>query len=445
MNKNYSFLLDNTQKVNKTVLKISFSVLFLPLALYGGNLGHVWELPVSYLLLLQALLVASYCINLLIYKKVRNPEFLKYISVISITAIIGFVSANGRVGIYISYGFFPFLASLYYSKRYTTFISIVSWLSMMISLYVRTRLVYMCDPIDAEIYTPDLFFARFSIGFSIEMAFTYFLAMLMTAQGQRTLFTLVENIDTQNNMYITLAEKNSELEETQNKIIQFISKILGSHDLFTGNHVVHTRTYIGIIVRELQNKGLYPAELTRENMLMMESAALLHDIGKIHVPEGILNKPGKFTPQEFEIMKSHPEEGKKILSYLPPINGGEFNKIAENMCLYHHEKWDGTGYPMGLSRDEIPLEARIMAAADVLDALLSRRLYKEPMSLEQAISIFKSLSGVQFEPCICDAIIARQDEIASCDEYFKQEEEKNNVTELEWWKRYHEYMESQGK
>ena len=192
-----------------------------------------------------------------------------------------------------------------------------------------------------------------------------------------------------------------------------------------------------------QETGHYLADLTDEKIDMICNAALLHDIGKVHIPEGILNKDGKFTPQEFEIMKSHPEEGKKILEVLPPIREGKFNRVAENMCLYHHEKWNGTGYPKGLEGDKIPLCARIMAAADVLDALLSRRLYKAPMTIDEAMDIFTELKGIQFEPCISDAVLAKKDTIANCDKFFKEEEEKVNITELAWWKRYHDYINGQ--
>ena len=122
--------------------------------------------------------------------------------------------------------------------------------------------------------------------------------------------------------------KNKELDETQYKIIQFVAKCLGSHDLFTGRHVIHTQKYVEVIAKELRDDGCYVEELTDENIRLFQAAAFLHDIGKIHVPEGVLNKIGKFTPAEFEIMKSHPTEGKKLLGYLPPIEGGAFNKIA---------------------------------------------------------------------------------------------------------------------
>lgn len=434
---------DNVSQVNKRIQKIFLALCFLPLALYLGNIFKAWELPVNFLLLLQFIVLVTAALNYFFYKKLKHPNFTKYFGIFSITTVIAFVAANGRVAIYISYGFFPFFASLYYSKRCTRIASLYSWIAMMVSMYIRTRFIKQCEPFTGEIYTPAEFMIRYSIGFSIELWFCHILAMLMTKQGNITLQNLIKNIDTTNEMNINLAEKNIELEETQSKIIKFISKILGSHDLFTGNHVLHTQTYVGIIARQLQETGHYLADLTDENIAMMCNGALLHDIGKIHIPEGILNKNGKFTPQEFDIMKSHPEEGLKMLEYLPPIENGKFNKIANNMCLYHHEKWDGTGYPKGLSGNDIPLAARIMAAADVLDALLSRRLYKMPMTIDEAMSIFESLRGIQFEPCISDAVLAKRDTIENCDCFFKQEEEKNNVTELAWWKRYHEYIDSE--
>lgn len=438
-----NFLNRNISQINGMVQKIYLFLNFLPLALLLGNLGNAWHIPLNYLIKLQIFITVVSLTNYLVYKFLNRPHLSKYLGIFACNTIIAIIAANGRVAIYISYGFFPFLASLYYSKRCTRTVSAFSWITMMISLYVKTRITKQCEPFTAEIYSPDLFFIRFSIGFTIELFFTHILAMMMTKRGSKSLSDLIETIDSVNDINIILAEKNIELEDTQNKIIKFISTILNSHDMFTGNHVLHTQTYVGIIAKRLKEQGLYLSELTDDNIKMLTNAALLHDIGKIHIPEGILNKPDRFTPQEFEIMKSHPEEGKKILEVLPPIMGGKFNKIAEDICLYHHEKWDGTGYPMGLMGTDIPLFARIMAAADVLDALLSRRLYKQPMGIEKAMEIFRELKGVQFEPCISDAVLDKKETFENCDAYFKQEEEKNNITELDWWKKYHDYIDSQ--
>ena len=200
-------------------------------------------------------------------------------------------------------------------------------------------------------------------------------------------------------------EKNNQLAETQFKIIQFVAQCLGSHDLFTGRHIMHTQKYVEVICNELVRMGYYTEELTKKNIQLFVNAAFLHDIGKIHVPEGILNKIGKFTEEEFAMMKCHPEEGKKLLDFLPKIDDGKFNEIAKEMTYCHHEKWDGTGYPRGLVGENIPLCARIMAAADVLDALISQRLYKEPMSIDETIDVFEKSKGMHFEPCIADAVI----------------------------------------
>lgn len=435
----------NISQINNKIQAVFIFISFLPIVLYFGNIANIWTIPNSYIIKLQFFLIFILLLNFFVNKFSSKPNLSKYLSIFSCITIVSIIAAAGRVRIFISYGFFPFLASLYFSKKCTRIISLTSWIAMMISLYIKTRFIKQCDPFTGELYTPTLFFIQYSIGFSIEMLFTYLLSMLVTKEFQKNLSNLINKIDDINSTNIALAEKNIELEETQSKIIKFVSTILNSHDLFTGNHVLHTQTYIGIIARELQEKGYYLADLTDENINLLCNAALFHDIGKIHIPEGILNKPGKFTTQEFDIMKSHPEEGEKILKFLPPIAGGKFNKIAEDICLYHHEKWDGNGYPNGLSGKDIPLFARIMAAADVLDALLSRRLYKNPISIDKAMEIFKELKGIQFEPCISEAVLSKKTTLENCDNFFKQEEEKNNVTELEWWKKYHEYINSQNK
>lgn len=237
----------------------------------------------------------------------------------------------------------------------------------------------------------------------------------------------------------------AELSENQFYLMEFVAQILGSHDLFTGRHVIHTQSYVELIALKLRELGYYQEELTDRTIKNMKTAAFLHDIGKIHIPEGILNKNGKFTDEEFQLMRCHPEEGAKLIDFLPLVDDGEFNKIAEEMTLCHHEKWDGTGYPYHLKGNEIPLSARIMAGADVLDALLSRRLYKSPVPITDAIEKFKMASGTHFEPCIVEAVIALQDQIDEVDRIFKETEAATNEEELAWWDNYHEMIERGSK
>ena len=132
-------------------------------------------------------------------------------------------------------------------------------------------------------------------------------------------------------------------------------------------------------------------------------------------------------------MKCHPEEGLKLLKFLPKIDDGSLNVIAENMAYCHHEKYDGSGYPQGLKEKEIPLCARVMAAADVLDGLISKRLYKDPMSIDKALEIFEESKGSHFEPCIADAVIRCREKIIELDAQFKETEADTSAKELLWW------------
>ena len=174
-------------------------------------------------------------------------------------------------------------------------------------------------------------------------------------------------------------------------------------------------------------------------------AALLHDTGKIRIPQHIVNKIGKYTKEEYEIMKTHPMEGRKLLEGMPVIDDGGFNVTAKEMALYHHERWDGSGYPYGVAGDTIPLCARILAAADVLDALISPRLYKEPKSIEDAIKVFEEEKGKSFEPCIADAVIALKNEIVALDLDFKTYEGAKFDDELARWKKYYPELKNFGK
>ena len=136
-------------------------------------------------------------------------------------------------------------------------------------------------------------------------------------------------------------------------------------------------------------------------------AAPMHDLGKIAVDDAVLRKPGRFEPWEFEIMKSHAAEGARIVhEILKETDDDAFHLLAENVAHYHHERWDGSGYPEGLKGDAIPLEARIMAVADVYDALVSRRVYKEKMSFEKADAIIREGMGSQFDPALKPVYLA---------------------------------------
>ncbi|MGN1406556.1 MAG: HD-GYP domain-containing protein, partial [Erysipelotrichaceae bacterium] len=200
-------------------------------------------------------------------------------------------------------------------------------------------------------------------------------------------------------------EKTSRLIEVQNDIIVSMASIVENRDNDTGGHVRRTSDVVKVFVDHLlQDKGY--KYLNRETADRIIKAAPLHDFGKIAIPDSILNKPGKYVPEEYEIMKQHSVKGAEIVErILQNSDDLSFKNIAVNVAHYHHEKWDGSGYPSGLKEEEIPFEARIMALADVFDALVSRRVYKQQYSFDKAFSIIEESSGSHFDPVLCKEFI----------------------------------------
>lgn len=184
-------------------------------------------------------------------------------------------------------------------------------------------------------------------------------------------------------------------------------------DECTGNHIRRTQEYVRVLAERMARLPKYADYLTARFIELIAKSAPLHDIGKIAIPDDILLKPGKYTPEEFTIMKTHVRRGYEMLMRAGDYMGehGEFLDLAKDIAHYHHEKWDGSGYPVGLAGDQIPLPARLMAVADVFDALLTRRPYKEPMGAAQAMEIILEGRGQHFDPEVVDAFMAIQDEL----------------------------------
>jgi len=175
-----------------------------------------------------------------------------------------------------------------------------------------------------------------------------------------------------------------------------MATMVESRDNSTGGHIRRTSEVVRILIEEMNSSGTIV--LSEDFCRNIIKAAPMHDLGKIAVDDAILRKPGRFTDEEYEKMKVHASEGARIVhSILDGTDDEDFHIIAENVAHYHHERWDGSGYPVGLKGGAIPLEARIMAIADVYDALVSKRVYKEKMSFEKADSIIMEGMGKQFD------------------------------------------------
>lgn len=193
----------------------------------------------------------------------------------------------------------------------------------------------------------------------------------------------------------------------QSGMITFMAEVVENRDDNTGGHIRRTAEYVACIAKELKAQEIYCDILTDRYVSDMVVAAPLHDIGKIHIPDAILNKPGKLTAEEFEVMKTHTTAGEELLTHAKAELGeSDYLNMALEMAAYHHEWWNGKGYPYGISGEEIPLCARIMAVADVFDALTSKRCYKDAMPLEKAYAIIREDSGTHFDPAVVEAFLS---------------------------------------
>ncbi len=206
--------------------------------------------------------------------------------------------------------------------------------------------------------------------------------------------------------------KGEEINRMQNGLIYVLADMVESRDKNTGDHVRKTAAYVRLIMEKMKEKGVYADRISDEFMADVINSAPLHDVGKIMVSDTILNKPGKLTDEEFAMMKKHTTAGSKVISSAMSLvaDNGYLNE-AKNLATYHHERWDGKGYPSGKAGEEIPLSARIMAVADVFDALVSRRSYKEPFPFDKAMDIIREGAGTQFDPEIAKLFVEAADEV----------------------------------
>ena len=206
------------------------------------------------------------------------------------------------------------------------------------------------------------------------------------------------------NLELKVHEKTQEVVHLQHAVLATVADLVEFRDKTTGGHISRTEMDLKALIGELIRKGIYNDEISTWNMDIILPSSLLHDVGKIAISDHILNKPGKLTPEEFEIMKTHVTVGIDAIEKIMRNTGEHaFLRHALYFAGTHHEKWDGTGYPVGLKGVNIPIEGRLMAITDVYDALISDRPYKKAFSPEQASSIIIESSGTHFDPVLIDA------------------------------------------
>lgn len=467
-----SFFTENIVNINKRIYIILFWTLIVPVSFVALTQVGVWYVPTPYaaMIFIYSLAMAFIC---MVLNKTGNKNLQSVTMYLGLIGISGFVFLLGMKGVIvltISWAFAPFISCLYYNRRLTRITTIINFVLTILAYWLRSSAVTL---VLSGVKTASRWFIENVSGVIVEFIFVFLVTDFLSKRTYQTFRRLMsinadkdgaykrlnektlEQFNTnkelqEKNEYIEkldeeLNTRNKGLSENQHKIVEFVVSSFGSFDLFGVTHNYHTGKYVQEISKKLRENGYYADELTDEKIETYMLTALLHDAGKIRIPQNIVNKFGKYTKEEYEIMKTHPMEGRKILEEMPNIDDGSFNIIAKEMALYHHERWDGSGYPYGVSGEAIPLCARILGAADVLDALISPRLYKEPMSIDEAMKFFAEEKGKSFEPCIADAVIALKDEIIIIDRDFKTFEGAKFDDELARWKKYHPELKDFGK
>ncbi len=308
----------------------------------------------------------------------------------------------------------PLIAAQYKHDKYISIISVVgSMLLIVLTTYgsflfgqYDANLLKPLTEAEAEslknrlnVLTPQRFgmiFLHYCLPLMLAVGAVDFIAFSIT---KRTSGMIDVQIELSNKVHDEVVAKA----EMQNGVIEHLADIIESRDIETGEHIKRTKKYVTILVNKMKDSPKYKDYL---NPIMCEyiiNAAPLHDIGKIAVSDLILCKPGKLTDEEFDKMKIHTVKGGEIIKdILNELGDEQFLEIAYDVAISHHEKWNGKGYPYGLKEEEIPLPGRIMAVADVFDALVAKRVYKEPMPIDKAIDIIIGDAGSHFDPDIVE-------------------------------------------
>ena len=224
---------------------------------------------------------------------------------------------------------------------------------------------------------------------------------------------------------VEVAKRTREVQVVQDVTIMAMASLAETRDNETGNHIRRTQNYVRALAKRLQHHARFASVLGDDAIEMLHKSAPLHDIGKVGIPDAILLKPGKLTPEEFEIMKTHTTLGRDAIVAAEKLIDAPstFLKLAREIAHYHQEKWDGSGYPDRLAGEAIPVSARLMAVADVYDALISRRVYKPPFPREKSVGIIREGRGQHFDPDMVDAFLDIEEEFHAIAERYADSEE----------------------
>lgn len=351
----------------------------------------------------KSVMITTYCISTVllliptVFNKIfgLNKHWLKYVYILIASIFVLLLATTLTYHIVLIYSYPIAIACLYFDSK-TVRISI--FLTIVVTVLGQILGYHFSFNVDKNFYT-----VKRLILFSI-------LPRLFTLSCFASLFMLLTRRTTR----LLKVQENDvrRIGNFDNEMITGFASLVESRDADTGGHIMRTREYVKLIAEELYARNLYPEIVNESYIENVIKAAPLHDIGKIAIKDSILQKAGKLTPEEYEEMKTHSSAGGRIIQEnFSHVGDRNFRRILYKVVLFHHEKWNGKGYPKGLKENDIPICARIMAVADVFDAVSQHRCYRDAMPIEQCFEIIKNGSGQDFDPVIAETFLDIKDKV----------------------------------
>ena len=392
----HKILIENEKQANLIVAKVMRITLLIFTFIYILNLIGVFVvnikiMTIAYIGSAVLLLLPTLFVNMC----KQNNSHIKYLNVIVAVVFTTLLSITLTYHVVVNYVYPIAIASLYFSKK----LNILSTGLTVAGVSVGQLAAYYLDTLQDDNFLTLDYVLLFGI---LPRALVLIaIAAIFTMLSART-SKLLNN----------LLNKEASLHHFHKEMVMGFATLVENKDGSTGGHIKRTSTYVKLLAEELRSREIYKEELTDEYLENLYKAAPMHDIGKIAVPDVVLQKPGKLTDEEFQIIKEHTVRGGEIIrETFGHLENEQYTQMAYEVARFHHEKWNGKGYPDGLKRKEIPLCARIMAVADVFDAVSEKRCYREAMPLEQCFEIIADGSGQAFEPLLAEVFLDIREKI----------------------------------
>ena len=390
MEEEHGILNENEKQANVIVAKVMRITFYIFTLVYLLNVVGIFVIND---VIMTGAYIGSGCLLMLptvIVKGLKvDSGYVKYINIASAALFVTLISIALTYHVVVIYVYPIAIASLYFSKLVNTVATSITVVGVSIAQIIAFYIDTPQDDNFTELYDVIIY------GIIPRALALTAMAVIFTMLCSRTVALLSK-----------LMEVVEEKSRYHKEMVMGFATLVENKDGSTGGHIKRTTAYVKLLSKELIASGYYKDVLTKEYVENLCMAAPMHDIGKISVPDVILQKTGKLTAEEFAIIKLHAESGGKIIKEtFGHLENEQYTHMAYEVARYHHEKWNGKGYPEGLIKNEIPLCARIMAIADVFDAVSEKRCYRDAMPLEKCFNIIKEGSGQDFDPLLVEVFL----------------------------------------